>query len=131
MTEITIPVSVSSIGIFAFQGAGSLTAITLPGVTSIGLNAFSSATGLTTVTIADGQIPGVVSPATNVSFFGASVNLLLPLSSLPLSSFQFEYNQSEFTASITGVTVPSGSSSLHFNTPATINYLGKGLVVSK
>ena len=35
---------------------------------------------MTSVVIADGQIPGVASPATNVSFFGATgVNLFLPV----------------------------------------------------
>ena len=59
-------------------------------------------------------------PATNVDFFGAtSITLLSP----PLS-FVFEYNQSESTASITGVTLPAGSSSLHVNIPADVNTSG-------
>jgi len=99
LTSITIPASVTSIGKHAFYkatnltsvtfasnsqltsigkqafyGASSLTSITIPAsVTSIGEYAFVQASSLTTVYITNGQL-GITSPATNVSFFGATVN---------------------------------------------------------
>jgi len=82
LTSITIPASVASIGYEAFGHATSLTSVTFEAnsqLTTIGNNAFNG-TSLTSVVIADGQIPGVASPATNVSFFGATgVNLFLPV----------------------------------------------------
>jgi hypothetical protein len=78
LTSITIPNSVTFIG-DAFQFCTNLTSITIPNsVTSIGGNAFlSSGSGLLTVTIASGQL-GITSPASGVSFFGATVNTVPP-----------------------------------------------------
>lgn len=54
LTSITIPDSVTSIGVGAFSGCTGLTSITLPdSVTSIGGGAFGGCTGLTSVTIPD------------------------------------------------------------------------------
>ena len=68
--------SVSSIGNIAFQGCTLLTSITIPGsVSSIGLQAFQSS-GLTTVTIANNQLPSITSPTANppgVAFYGVTV----------------------------------------------------------
>ena len=50
LTSVTISDSVPSIGNYAFRGCTGLTSITIPnGVTSIGENAFEGCTGLTTV----------------------------------------------------------------------------------
>jgi len=77
LTSITIPNSVTTINGQVFNGCTSLTSITVPNsVTSIGSNAFINS-GLTNVTIANGQL-GIVSPGTNVSFFGANVTTQLP-----------------------------------------------------
>src|SRR5450756_2445529 len=51
LTSVTIPVSVTSIGNFAFAGCTGLTSVTIPSsVTSIGNDAFFGCTKLTTVT---------------------------------------------------------------------------------
>jgi len=77
LTSITIPNSVITIRGQGFNSCTSLTSITIPNsVTSIGTNAFINS-GLTNVTIANGQL-GIVSPGTNVSFFGATVTTQLP-----------------------------------------------------
>ena len=62
----------SSINIGAFTSLSALTSVTISSsVTSIGQNAFYES-GLTTVYIADDQLPGIKSPDTGVSFFGAT-----------------------------------------------------------
>ena len=77
LTSITIPNSVITIGGQGFNGCTALSSITIPNsVTVISGNAFINS-GLTNVTIANGQL-GIVSPGTNVSFFGATVTTQLP-----------------------------------------------------
>jgi hypothetical protein len=78
LTSITIPNSVLTIGGQGFNGCTALTSITIPNsVISIGLNAFISS-GLTNVTIANDNPLGIVSPGTNVSFYGPTVTTQLP-----------------------------------------------------
>ena len=54
LTNITIPNSVTEIGIYAFDGCSSLTSVTIPdSVTTIGNWAFQDCSSLTSVTIPD------------------------------------------------------------------------------
>lgn len=77
LSYVTIGNSVTSIGEGAFSGT-NLSTVTIPdSVTSIGEDAFYGCFNLQTVYIADNQL-GIPSPATNVSFFGATVTTELP-----------------------------------------------------
>ena len=52
MTSITIPSSVTSLGVYCFQGCSGLTSITIPSsVTSLGESCFWDCSGLTSITI--------------------------------------------------------------------------------
>ena len=54
MTSVTIPDSVTYIGISAFEWCTGLTSVTIPdSVTYIGISAFEWCTGLTSVTISE------------------------------------------------------------------------------
>ena len=108
LTSINMPASLTSIGYEAFGHATSLTSVTFEAnsqLTTIGNNAFNG-TSLTSVVIADGQIPGVASPATNVSFFGATgVNLFLPV--IPEPDPLPDEKVTEIVNSVPTVTMPN------------------------
>ena len=80
LTSITIPNSVTYIGASAFIYCDVLTSIKIPAsVTSIGTDAFGGGPQeITTVTIKNNQLPGIPSPEAGVTFYGRTVNTILP-----------------------------------------------------
>jgi hypothetical protein len=102
LASINIPGSVTSIGNYVFNSCWVLQMITIPtSVTFIGLNVFGGS-GLTSVYIASPNGLGIVSPATNVSFYGKTVQTLIPL------------NGPQPKPVISGITTSSGSVSITF-----------------
>jgi hypothetical protein len=104
LTSITIPDSVTSIGSNAFQNCTALTSVTIPdSVTSIGGEAFQGCSGLTTVYIANGQVISgttFVSPASNVSFFGATVATTTYIHQNFYLTEEFDVSANNITAAI-------------------------------
>ncbi len=87
LTSITIPNSVTSIGVYAFRGCSGLTSITIPNsVTSIGSGAFYNCTGLTSVTI-----PNSVTTIGSFAFRNCKdlTSVTIPNSVTTIGSFAF------------------------------------------
>ena len=84
---MTIPNSVTSVGLSSFYGCSNLTSLTIPdSVTSIGQGAFRYCTGLTNVTIGNG-VTNIGSDAfdncsglTNVTFQGKTLEQVQAMS---------------------------------------------------
>ena len=105
LTSITIPDTVTSIGQYAFSHATSLTDINIPdSVTSIKQYAFQNATSLSSITIPD----SVTSMRYN-SFIGAT-----SLSSITLSASVTSIEDGTFSGatSLTSITIPDGVTSI-------------------
>ena len=80
ITTYETPSGTLSIERNAFEEATYLTSITIrAGLTTIGNNAFLNANNLQTVNIANNQVTDILSPGQNISFFGKTVNTLLPI----------------------------------------------------
>ena len=105
LTSITIPSSVTSIGVYAFYYCKRLTNITIPdSVTSIGDGAFSYCTSLTSITI-----PSSVTSIGESAFRNCTslTSITIPSSVTSIGNFAFYYCKS-----LTNITIPDSVTSI-------------------
>ena len=105
LTSLTIPSSVTSIGIGTFGGCSGLTSLTIPsGVTSISDYAFDGCSGLTSLTI-----PSGVTSIGDWAFSGCSGLTSL---TLPSSVTSIGWSAFEGCSGLTSLTIPSSVTSI-------------------
>ncbi len=105
LTSLTIPSSVTSIGIGTFGGCSGLTSLTIPsGVTSISDYAFDGCSGLTSLTI-----PSGVTSIGKCAFEGCSGLTSL---TLPSSVTSIGWSAFEGCSGLTSLTIPSSVTSI-------------------
>ena len=108
ITEVIIPNSVTTIGIYAFYDCTGLTSITIPnGVTSIGSDAFCGCSGLTNVTIPNG-----VTSIGSDAFNGCSglTSITIPNGVTSINTYAFSG-----CTGLTSITIPNGVTSIGNN----------------
>lgn len=108
ITAFTLPSTITTIGISAFNGTNSYTSVTIPSsVTSIGQSAFQSVSSLQSVTIQN-----AATSIGNSAFFGCtnltSVNLGNAVTSIGQAAF--------YQTGITSITIPNTVTSIANNT---------------
>ena len=107
LTSITIPNSVTSIGNRAFYGCSGLTSITIPNsVTSIGNYAFYNCSGLTSITIGNS-----VTSIENYAFYGCSglTSVIIPNSVTSIGESAFSR-----CSGLTSITIPNSVTSIGY-----------------
>ena len=105
LTGVTIPNSVTSIGVSAFKGCTGLTSVTIPGsVTDIGGSAFYGCSGLTSVTIGNS-----VTSIGDYAFYGCRglTSVTIPGSVASIGSSAFEA-----CSGLTSITIPNSVTSI-------------------
>ena len=105
LTSITLPSSITSIGMGCFGGCSGLTSITLPSsITSLGENCFSGCSGLTSITL-----PSSITSLGEGCFSGCSglTSITLPSSITSLGDYCFRG-----CSGLTSITLPSSITSI-------------------
>ena len=151
LTSITIPNSVTSIGIFAFSNCSSLTSITIPNsLTSIGIYAFSDCSSLTSITIPNSvtsikgyafykcsSLTSITIPNSMTSIGGSAfrdcsglTSVTIPNSVTSIGNYAFRDCSSLDTIRIEATTPPALEEEVFDNTPASICYIPCGTLAA-
>jgi hypothetical protein len=105
ITNLEIPLSVTSIGNSAFIGCTGLTSVTIPNsVTNIGSRAFQGCNGLTSI-----KIPNSVSSIGSWAFWGCTS---LTSATIPNSVTDIDMHAFEGCSSLTSITIPNSVKSI-------------------
>lgn len=115
ITSLTIPNSVTSIGLYAFEGCTGLTSVTIGNsVTSVDFSAFQGCTGLTNISVASGNTTydsrnscnAIIETASNTLIFGC-MSTTIPNSVTSIGNCAF----GECTA-LTSIVIPNSVTAL-------------------